>query len=317
MDKKQQQQQHLNINFVSQGSPFLASHRMRVMKPAELLNLCSDVLNATVSKTTDGKAHVNIYNKHFDQKGNLEGVQKANVLGYYSVFDICDDHFTRDFGNYYKLMCQYADVITCNTKAMAERIKKVTGKDAIVINDPISFPYNEPCISKVVEPRCIWYGHGTNVKPLLDWLPALSNNNDKVTAVTNVRIDHEKVDFVPWKPNLVETMIEDYDVVLVPTTQEEWTKCKSPNRVVDAINAGKLVITDDAELYKEFKDFIIVVDGVDSVKEALEFYKEKPEEVKEMITKGQKYITKRYNDGVILDKWLKVFSDLDLIEEVK
>ncbi len=56
----------LNVCFVSQAGAYLASHRMRVMKPVELLNLCVDNIEAVHRHNAEKGAHVNIFGKHFE-----------------------------------------------------------------------------------------------------------------------------------------------------------------------------------------------------------------------------------------------------------
>jgi glycosyltransferase involved in cell wall biosynthesis len=303
----------LKINFVSHGSHHLASHRMRVVKPAELLNVCSDgKINCTVDNKVDENANINIFNKHFDPEYNLKMMKENKYL---SGIDICDDHFDREHGPYYKLACSYADFITCNTEKMADRIKEVTGKNAYVIPDPVTFNWAQPNIlDRVVSddpnPKFLWYGHGTNIKPLIPWAEALETT---VTTITNTAVNHPNIDAIVWKPNLVEAIIDNFDIVLVPTTETPWAACKSPNRVTDALAAGKLVITDSEEIYSEFKDYIMIVDGIDSLKEVVKIWKNDPMMVSKMIEKGQEYVHRNYGYDKIVDTWLGMLTDMDFV----
>lgn len=302
----------LKVCFVSQGGSHLASHRMRVLKPAELLNVGVDNIESYVSNRAIMDVNVNVFNKHFSPKENFVELQAGKTKGYLTVFDICDDHFDKESGEYYKAMCLHADAITCNTKNMKKRIKDMTGRDAIVIPDPITFDYAPPVIPEG-NPKFLWYGHGSNVNTLLPWLDYVDN----VTIISNVGVTHPVANCMEWKPRIVESAICDHDIVLVPTTQEEWAKCKSPNRVVDAIQAGKFVITDGKEIYKDLSDFIYTIKTPEDLPEAISYWKNNPELVKEIITKGQKYISKRYSDDVILDGWLSVLKQLGLVESYK
>jgi hypothetical protein len=309
----------LKVNFVSQGSAQLASHRMRVMKTAELLNCCNEFFECTIKSNTDFHADVNIFNKHFDPKGNLDGLSKGKDLGYLTVMDVCDDHFDRANGDYYKKACELADVVMCNTERMKARIKEATGVDACIVPDPVTFNWEEPNVVERAkdddyEARLLWYGHGSNLKPLVPWL----NNVDRpITIMSNGKIEHEKADYIPWRPNLVEGIIDSYDIVLIPTTQEDWAKCKSPNRVTDALAAGKLVITDSSEIYEEFKDYIVTIDGVDSLQAAINYWRDDSKGLQEMIAKGQEYVRENYGYDRIVDTWLEVFRVNSLIEGYK
>jgi hypothetical protein len=59
------------------------------------------------------------------------------------LWDVCDDHFSnpaRSF--YYRRMLDIADVVTCTTPYLQERIKSF-GREATVISDPLEFPQLE------------------------------------------------------------------------------------------------------------------------------------------------------------------------------
>lgn len=311
----------IKINFVSQGNFHLASHRMRVALPTELLNVSSEVVEVIINPKALEGVSVNVFNKHFDAIGNITSAQSGKQKGFYSVFDICDDHFDRAHGDYYKKMCEISDYITCNSRNMQTRIKEVTGKNARVIPDPITFPIDKPLtfsgmekrIKKIGDPQLLWYGHSSNAGALKPWLDHLHN----VTVICDAAIAHPKVTFEGWRPGLVERSAKHFDIVLVPSTTHPWSKCKSPNRVVDALAAGKFIITDNKEIYREFLDFVYFIDSPKDLTKAIKFWKENPRKVSQMVSKGQKYVLKNFKNEVILDSWLNVFKDLGLIEEFK
>lgn len=307
----------IKVNFVSQGGVNLASHRMRVQKPCKLLNTYVDDIEATINPLGRSDAHVNIFNKHFDQKNNLAACAAGNQMGYYTVFDICDDWFEREHDPYYKAMCQHSDLITCNTENMCERILEVTGKDAIVIPDPFTFPSRKPKKHKKdAIPKILWFGHGSNVQSVLDWVEHLDDGY-RVTVITNVPVVHPKVDFIPWEPGRVEHEIGKFDIVLVPTKDTPWTKCKSPNRVVDALVSGKSVIADNEEVYGNFKDFIQFISSGDKLMDAIEWWQQNPEEEHERVSKGCKYVKKHYSEEVVLDRWLDALKALGAVKTWK
>ena len=128
-------------------------------------------------------------------------------------------------------------------------------------------------------------------------------------------VQHPKITWVKWKSGLVEDIIKDFDVVLIPTTKHPWTKCKSPNRAVDAIHSGKLVITDNKEIYGSLGEYIEIIDNPFDLNDVLSNYDEA--KVRQKIKFGQKFITNEYSDEKILNGWLTVFKDLGLVKDVK
>lgn len=300
-----------SIHFVSQGGPQLASHRMRVLKPITLLNTkVTPVLNASVNSLCDQRADVNIFCKHFDQHNNMLAMRQGKVLGYKTVFDVCDNHFSGNNKDYYIAMCLEADAVTCNTPKMAEAILKETSRVATVIPDPISFPFGTPRHSN--EPKIIWYGHSSNAIHLLPWLNQMGNR--RVTVVCDTQVNHPNVDWIQWRPNLVESIIKDFDIVLIPTdTKNEAHKCKSPNRAVDALHAGLHVITDNLDIYGPLKEYVWVINGPEDLEATLLYYKANSEGILKMVTDGQAFVKENYNDTKVLEGHLSVLRELGVI----
>ncbi len=303
----------IKINFTTQGGVHLASHRMRMTKPAELLNLGTNgKVEVTIKEKSDPTAQVNVFAKHFDPKNSFLAACSGPDFGYYSVIDICDNHFHREYEQYYRDMCERCDAITCNSKNMQEEIFKETGKLARIINDPITFQKGE--VKHTETPKLIWYGHSSNLPPLMKWLEKLPT---QVTVVSDVTINHPKVVSVKWKPMVVEKLLDVHDIVLIPTTKFPWTKCKSPNRAVDALYAGKYVITDNKDIYGDLGDFIDIIKDPEELLLAIDAYRMFPDNAKERIKKGQDFVEKTYQDSTIIDGWLAVLKDLGLVKDVE
>lgn len=303
-----------HINWVSKGSTYLASHRLRVQKPVTLINTYTDI-KATISDRADLTADLNIFSKHFKTEEMYEDVLACKIKGIPTIMDVCDNHFQRDNSKHYIKMCEAVDQVTCNSKNMKVAIEAHTDRTAFVISDPIVFPYKEPSLFKSngsYGPKVLWFGHSSNLEGLKRWLP---NILCKVTVVSNQPLVHNKVDFIPWRPLLVEEMIKDFDIILIPSSGFTWANCKSPNRAVDTLWSGKTFITDDEDVYKDVLPFGYLVDkdGL-QVHDVLNTLRTNPEEAKEKIIKGQQYLKDNLNDESVLEAWLDTFKQLNLIE---
>jgi glycosyltransferase involved in cell wall biosynthesis len=292
---------------------------MRIQTPVNILNYSlGSAVNCTYRATADTTADVNVFSKHFDQPATLLAMSSKEDFGFKAVFDVCDDHFDREDGSFYEKMIDAADLITCNSANMQARIYEVTGKLARIIPDPITFP-DSPFkkYAKGGTPRVLWYGHNSNLGSLA---AVTSKNTTPVTAYCNKLYKGLKnIKVLLWDLGVVEGAIGDYDVVVLPTQEHPWAKCKSPNRAVDALAAGKLVITDTADVYEDLKNFVMIVPDLGvrpgALDEALEWWSTHPAEVEAMIVNGQKHIKKMYSSEKILEGWLKVLQDLAFIEE--
>lgn len=306
----------LNVCFVGAGNASLASHRLRILKPAELLNVgCGGKIEAITRTVPVKEANVLVFSKHFNQRNTVLAASQAPEFGQHTVFDICDDHFDRENGPFYEKMCEIVDAITCNTENMQERIYSVTGELATIIPDPYTFPEGKLEERYVNEPQLLWFGHASNLSPLMNWLDHVGDR--KVTCITNMPVNHPKVEWKPWRPGKVERLIKNYDIVLIPSGDEPWVKMKSPNRAVDSIIAGKWVIADSEEIYGDLRGYMSLIKNPGEIEDAIDMWKNDLPTVEASIKEGQEFIKKEFGNDKILDGWLSVFEQLGLVTSVE
>lgn len=285
----------MKINFVSHADEHLASHRMRVLKPVELLNEAGH--EATWSREADAEADVIVFQKHINPQYDLFMMLLLADTSKI-VFDICDDHFDGNLRDYYIEACKRADLVTVNSKNLQEKVEKITGARTALVKDPITFPYYKALSSekRIQNPKILWFGHVSNIGPLEAIAQA---TEDQMTIITNLGITSEKdnVTTMIWEPDLVERVIEDHDFVIIPLAENKQNK--NTNRAVDALVAGRFVIADSERVYGELKDFIYIGD----ILEGIEWAKNNPDKVKKMIKLGQEYVMEAYGDSVVQSQW--------------
>jgi len=292
---------------------------MRVYTPTVLINSSVEGgnISATFGKTPDPKATINVFSKHFDKVENLVAIDAKDDLGYKAVFDVCDDHFDREHKEYYEAMIRRADLVTCNSANMQERIYSVTGKLAKVIPDPITFPDGEfKEYKKGAVPKVLWFGHSSNLGSLYE---ISSKNAAQITAYSEKLFRGiPNVNVQKWELGKVEEIIKDFDVVVIPTQNHPWARCKSPNRAVDALISGKYVITDSADIYGDLKKYVCInasLSEPNALDKELEYWSNNPEEISKKIKKGQEFVKKKYSSDAVLNGWLDVFKELGLISK--
>lgn len=286
------------VNIISGADEHLASHRMRCVIPMETLNQYT-TFKTKITKEADEACDINIYHKHFNMSKNLSDAVMINDLTKV-MFDMCDDWFDRELGEYYEGMCELAHVITCNTPNMQSRIYEVTGRLAQICADPITFPFHAPEVTKAAEPSLLWYGHALNIFSIVPYFEKLKN----LTVITNTVLNNSKIKAKYWKPGLVEKVIDLYDIVLIPRIHTPQAKCKSMNRAVDALHAGRFVIAESEEVYGELVKYIFI----GTIEEGLEFYRDDPEAAYTMIKNGQNYVLDNYNHKKVCEQWVAAMN---------
>jgi hypothetical protein len=292
----------LKINFVNSGTDALASYRMRSEIPANLLETPGPEdmgFTTSISSECSEEADINVFSKHWNQEEDLHSARKSRTK---TVFDICDDHFDRDNGAYYEAMCDAVDTITCNTANMQERIYEVTGRLASIIPDPVTFDVGSASMLDFDNPKFLWFGSAPNVMTIYSWLHKVPN----LTVICNMQIPHlpEKVKFVPWGPGVVEKLIQEHDIVILPKNKHEWARTKSPNRAVDAIYAGKYVISDFEEVYGELSPYMYV----GRFEDGMEHFNKNHDQVINSILAGQDYIARNFGSPAIRSAWAKALT---------
>lgn len=282
----------MRIHFVSQADSYLASHRMRVEKPVELLNQRGHT--ATWSDEADASVDINVFQKHMNPSytSTMANILKGTTK---IAFDISDDHFDKTNGAHYLQMMKMADIITCNGPSLIKKAEQYAdGKKIYYVKDPITFPPHSPILN-FEKPKLVWYGHISNfgtVNALADTL------EDPLTVITNKEVVG-KFEYVEWEPGKVESLIHKFDIVILPLKGNETKYTKNNNRAVDALESGRFVITDSPEVYGSLKDYIYIGD----IKQGIKWFKENPREALRMILLGQDVVRHTYNDLVIADMW--------------
>lgn len=283
----------MKIHFISHADDNLASRRMRVNKPVELLNLRGH--EVTVSEEADAKAEVNVFQKHMDQ--HYDQTMAAILKGHSKVaFDISDDHFDKEAGEHYKTMISTADIITCNGRALIDRCKPyANGKPIHCVKDPITFPYFNAGLINLLEPKLLWFGHASNFGTMI---PLLEKFKDPLTVITNKEVTGP-FKFEQWEVGKVESQILNYDIVVLPLKEDASKHTKNNNRAVDAIHSGRFVVTDSPEVYGSLKEFIFIGD----ISEGIEWAKANPDKAVKKIRAGQEFVQDMYSDIRIGDQW--------------
>lgn len=207
------------------------------------------------------------------------------------VFDICDDHFdTPEFGAHYRHVSSLADVVTCNSEAMRDRIEEVTGRRAKVIDDPWETPEQKPGAGDGV----LWFG---NRKGLPELHAVLDSINHPVTIVSN----HKASWALPWSMEMQTAALDACRCVFVPPTKQ---KCRSANRAVTAVRAGRMVVAGDIPSYREIPGIFVGDDFKISLDEAM------TEDMTDRIAEAQSFVRERFSPARITDQWEAVLCAL-------
>ena len=250
------------------------------------------------------------------------------------VLDICDSKFRKSgVGENMINICNMVNLITTTNEFLAREIKTYTGKDAYIIDDPTERKKLDPFFTdlKIHERKrrdtikLFYYGSEKNFaclkfKKIIDDIKKISNFN----VFINIMIDRPKkyidelqdyienniIKIYDYDYDEQERLIKDSDIILLPINSKDFNKHivyqKSPNRVIDAIQMGKIVITNSGVAsYEKFKDFVYWNEN-HNYEEAINWILNNKEQVIKKITEGQKYIDQHNTPEIIGKQWIGI-----------
>lgn len=272
------------------------------------------------------KADIAVFSKSLAPAINEPLAEKLRAMGKKVVIDQCDNHFDHPkVGTKYRehniRMCRLASTVVASTPRLAELIAGNTGITPTVVSDPVEGPRREarfePRFPRV---KLLWFGHTSNWRTIaaeLSSLGELARQNWPVelTIVTRATPDMLQqiksagvtlqdqrlvVTFVEWSNEAVWAALAECDIVIIPSGSSDFHAAKSPNRMAEALWAGRHVVAHPVPSYEPFADFAwLGSDIAAGVRQAVE----NPRDIPERIRRGQTYIERHHTPYAIGNAW--------------
>lgn len=222
--------------------------------------------------------------------------ERAQSLHGPVVYDVVNDHFKGKHADSYNAMCAIADKITCASDVMAETIKRHTGREATVIDDPWE-SYEEAARCEGVQ--VLWFGHSANIGSLN---PYLVGGRDHLTICTNMpAAENGSRRVVPWTAASERKCLDECAVVLLTGSNPG----ASSNRMVKAIRAGRFVVTPGGVgAWEQFAPFCWIGD----VQDGIEWAFNNREEACRKVQAGQEWVRERFSPQTIGQQWRRLFD---------
>jgi hypothetical protein len=220
----------IHVNYVTQGGPHLVSYRGRIAVPAEYLR--KQGWRVSVGQYQPG-ATVHVFSKHWNKEADLYRMKQSPC----GIFDVCDDHFDGTHGSYYREMCRAARVLVFSS----EGLRDIVGRGN-VIYEPYELP--EGKVRTPTERKALWFGHQANLYTVAPHIEAMKGLGWEVRLVMNA--PPELPNFFPFSLKTLKEQLSWCHVVLLPQPKA-W---KSPNRMVEALRAGRFPLLDSIPAYE-------------------------------------------------------------------
>lgn len=322
-----------SLGYASSG---MASTRYRVLLPAANLGPLgwqSRVVNeADLAQHGWGEVQfaagdVLVVSKSL-QPAILTYLQQAQQQGVQVVVDYCDNHFERPdaIGQHQHALLSLADRVIASTPELKVTIEKLTHKPVDWITDCFEGQKKAPQFAPGDTLHMLWFGSHTNydtLQPIFPALRAIAQTRPVVLEMVTLHPQGEQaaralsgnglqVNYTPWSTQVMQSAFERCDIVLIPTLQSEHKAGKSPNRLIEALWAGRFVIAGDLPAYQPFSDFAQVGGNVFS---HIQWALANPQAVTEKIARGQAYIIANHTPKHIGQLWHEALTATQMVHQ--
>ena len=257
------------------------------------------------------------------------------------VYDICDNKWRKYVAKGWverivkphNEICQNVDTLIASSQAMRELVMKHTGRNAIIIPDPVEAPRVEPKVRLKSRRYINIFSYGSSkhfqkvywnqlIKKIFDTdivefkIHCMLDRTKKFDEMYRDEIASGKLTIHEYDFDKQYQLMDQCDIVYLPIVVNSMDnlidiKVKSPNRILDAIQSGKPVITNagvDSYLpFRKFADFVGFARSFDYVANAQAFralINRPKEETNYKIRQGQNYIKENHSPLVIGKQWI-------------
>lgn len=231
------------------------------------------------------------------------------------IVDICDDPW--DYPELRPMIdvASVADFCTTSSEGLARKLRDRLKVRVEVVKEPPDCAYATPRVAP--DPDCLrllWFGSDTNADSLCGSLSALialsKERRVELTLLGGYRTAYEKIlrsnasdlgiRFLEWQPGLLDQLLEESDIVLLPKRNGPWSELKSENRLVTSIAAGRIAVAGRIPSYERLCDWCLITDDfLAGIRDILA----RPVYWEDQLRAGQKRIRAQYDPHVVVSRW--------------
>lgn len=259
-------------------------------------------------------------------------IKRAREAGIHTVFDVSDNYFNDGaFANHFRAMAVLADTVTAPSTAMADVVRRETGRQALIIPDPVEGERLTPAFA-APDPKArvtgagqeinlLWYGHPTN----LSGVKALTLPLQKLASQIPIRVrllttegpeaqslcaalSHHGVpaEVLAWSHASMTQSLAWCHLAIIPAeVQNPRRKVKSANRLITALWAGRYVVTSPLPSHLPFAPYAWVGEDLCA---GIAWACAHPDTVLHQISQAQDYIAQHFDVSVVAALWRQALA---------
>lgn len=239
------------------------------------------------------------------------------------IIDYTDHHLARHTENarFYRTVLSLCDHVVCSSRMLVQNLALHYKGPTTIIEDPIEVPIQAPKPKKNTVPTALWFGHGSNIPYLIDFLCNTYSyqNPARLIAMTNLYPLPEDLTTILRKPNL-----ENLEINVLPWSREDMIQAAnladmcwipagvtdplksgaSSNRLLTALALGLPTAADSLDSYLPFSNIYLDLRS-NEIMNAIK----NPEPLFEKVKIAQNVISKNYTGASIRKKWVSMIKE--------
>lgn len=326
-------------NEIPEGQrPKRASRRFRALIPLKGMR-SEDGIIGEVSQARPGDIVV------LAKKSKPEEVIHLKTRGIKCVYDICDNKWRKEGITGWKekiiiphnYICKNVDAIVTTCQTMRNLVLTNTGRDSIIITDPTEAYKRQPNIKKNSIVKIYSYGNSKHFarvqwNELIQSLKRLNikfqlhcmlDRTNKFFKIYEGHLKSGEMFLHEYNFETQYSLMKESDLIFLPIIKSRTDitdiKCKSPNRIIDALQSGKSVVTNTGvDSYLPFKPFVEWVESTNEnnthldptydqfARGILNVINTNKQLLCDKIIKGQNYIELNHSPFVVGKQWIEL-----------
>ncbi len=236
------------------------------------------------------------------------------------IVDYTDHHMATESpaAGFYREAIALSDTVVASSNRLCEHIAVHTGREAVMIDDPIEVALQMPAARNNQTRTALWFGHATNLPYLFDFLVNRyeSHAERRLILMTNLhplpeqylslldvpQLKKLEISIVPWSTKDLLTAASLSDFCLLPAGVSDPRKSgASSNRLLTALAMGLPTAADLLDSYLPFSDYFSDLSSVD-----INALFDDPERFFPSVEAAQRHISKEHTSERAQLRWAEL-----------
>ena len=257
----------------------------------------------------------------------LRRMRELKASGARVIVDYTDHHLAAQSpaADFYRDALSLADTILASSLKLCEHVLAHTGRQALMIDDPIEVPLQPPVSRKSPLKTLLWFGHASNLPYLFEFLldRYRSTVERRLIVMTNLhplpdpyanalnapQLHGLEINVVPWSIKDMRTAASLSDLCIIPAGIADPRKSgASSNRLLTALALGLPTAADMLDSYAPLNAYFTNLRDAD-----LDHLLDAPERFFPAVLDAQQLIAREHTIAAAQQRWSQLLSQQESV----